>query len=252
MYCRGLIHAKRAEGKEELMNKKLKNLLLISLVSVTPFGIANAADVESKGEVIFKENADPINPVDPDEGGEIISPRPPTDGPLSINYASDISFGKQVIANSMQTYLAENDLIELISTGEQKLMPNFVQVTDLRGKASGWTLGVKQNSKFHTKDGHELANSSLTLKKSTVRPQIQEMPENFYPKSTIDQPVTLLNDQLTEVARADAGTGIATWNIFLGDFTDQSNNLSLTIPAGDVKAPGIYNTTLTWVLQDVL
>lgn len=58
---------------------------------------------KSNGAVTFEPNTDPVNPVDPTDPDEEVDPVDPTDpegpnpgteGPLSIDYASSLDFGK--------------------------------------------------------------------------------------------------------------------------------------------------------------
>lgn len=68
-------------------------ILASCLFSGTTY-LAAGNDLTSEANVTFKANTKPIRPVDPGEGEEIEENRPPTEGPLSINYASNLEFGK--------------------------------------------------------------------------------------------------------------------------------------------------------------
>lgn len=206
-------------------------------------------DLTSEADVTFKANTKPISPVDPGEGEEIDPNRPPTEGPLSINYASNLEFGKQKKALAEQVFYAQEDRITVRETQESKQVPNFVQITDLRGTASGWRLSVKQNGPLKKQNGAKLTGSSLVISAESV-----ESMYGFTNKPTgLKQNQFLLEDgQAHEILNAEPGTGVSTWNVYLGKSEDFSSGVRLIVPREGVPEVGRYTTSLTWVLTDAL
>lgn len=223
-------------------------ILASCLFSGTTY-LAAGNDLTSEANVTFKANTKPIRPVDPGEGEEIEANRPPTEGPLSINYASNLEFGKQKKALGEQVFYAQNDQITVASTKELKTVPNFVQITDLRGTASGWRLSVKQNGPLKKQNGAKLTGSSIVISAGNV--------ESMY--GFPDKPTGLKKNQLLledgqshEILNAEPGTGVSTWNIYLGKSGDLSSGIRLIVPDEGVPEVGRYQTSLTWVLTDAL
>ncbi|MGK0552907.1 WxL domain-containing protein, partial [Enterococcus faecalis] len=82
---------------------------------------------------------DPVDPVDPDNPDNPVDHDDPVDpddpdnhgtddnGPLSIDYDSNITFGTQAISSSNHVYDAVN-------------VEPHIQVTDKRGADGGWSL----------------------------------------------------------------------------------------------------------------
>lgn len=232
--------------------KKSKRLI-IALCSLSFLGLATnqvlAVDVNSEADVQFTPNSRPINPIDPGEGGDIDPNKPPTDGPLSINYASNIVFGAHKKTNDEQIFYATEDTITVSETGEKKQIPNFVQVTDLRGTATGWTLSVRQNGPLKKANGVAIVGSKLTVSAYSIGTLYghQGVP------SGLSKDVVLSEDgQSHEIVKAETGTGVSTWSAFLANENDPKSGVSLTVPKGAVKETGVYTTSLTWFLQDAL
>lgn len=94
------------------------------------------------------DNPNPVDPVDPTDPN---GPKPGTPGPLSIDYASSIDFGKQKITSTNQVYNVKPQKF-----GGRDDGPNYVQVTDSRGTEKGWSLQVKQNGQFKSATDKEL------------------------------------------------------------------------------------------------
>ena len=224
-------------------------LLIIGLIVGSAYmsqGVVFAdQNVNSETDVMFKANNSVIPPVDPEGEGGIVPTHPATTGPLSINYGSNVAFGSRKKTRRTQTFYANDDVIKKVS-GEEEVIPNFVQVTDLRGTGSGWRLSVRQNSPFTNAKGESL-KAQMTLAAVSVAS----------PYGTANQPEGLASQELVpgslhEIVKAEAGTGLGTWNIYLGNLKDDSQNISLTVPNNQPKVKGKYSTTLTWFLQDVL
>ena len=233
---------------------KLNERAVISIVAASCLFsgtsyLAVGNDLTSEANVTFKANTKPISPVDPGDGEEIEPNRPPTEGPLSINYASNLEFGKQKKALREQVFYAQEDQITVVSTKETKAVPNFVQITDLRGTASGWRLSVKQNGPLKQQNGAKLTGTSLVISAESV-----ESMYGFTNKPTgLKENQFLLDDgQAHEILNAEPGTGISTWNVYLGKSGEFSSGVHLIVPHEGVPEVGRYTTSLTWVLTDAL
>lgn len=233
---------------------KLNERAVISIVIASCFFlgtsyVAAGNDLTTEANLLFRANNKPINPVDPGEGEEIEPNRPPTEGPLSINYASNLEFGKQKKGRTEQVFYAQADQITVASTKETKAVPTFVQITDLRGTASGWRLSVKQNGPLQKQNGAKLTGSSLVISAESV--------ESMYgstnkPRGLKQNQFLLEDGQAQEILNAEPGTGVSTWNIYLGKNGEFSSGVRLIVPHEGVPEVGRYTTSLTWVLTDAL
>ncbi|MCQ6336229.1 MULTISPECIES: WxL domain-containing protein [Bacillus cereus group] len=216
---------------------------------------ADVGEYKSNAIIEFEPTTDPINPVDPTNPEKPINPidptkpdgkpNPGTNGPLSIDYASSLDFGKQKITSTDQVYKAAaqkfND-----SRGDG---PNYVQVTDNRGTEKGWSLQVKQNGQFKSDSGKELTGAEITFNNSVVntaseskKPSIVKSSFNLTPEGTgIAQ----------NIMSAKAGEGAGTHVLAFGDDTTAADSIELSVPGKKVKYAEKYNTSLTWTLSDV-
>ena len=96
---------------------------------------------------------EPIITVDPE------GPKPCTDGPLSIDYASNFNFGTQEITSADKTYFAAATTLT-----DKTTRPNWVQVTDNRGTLAGWSLSLQASEFTNGKTGTGSVLSGATLK----------------------------------------------------------------------------------------
>ena len=83
----------------------------------------------------IQKPVDPIDETKPDK-----KPVGGTKGPLSLDFASSLNFGEQLISSKNERYFAEG---QKLADGSTKM--NYVQVTDNRANMSSWTLSVRQN-----------------------------------------------------------------------------------------------------------
>ncbi|MGM0126391.1 hypothetical protein IGI37_003820 [Enterococcus sp. AZ194] len=215
---------------------------------------------------------DPDNPVKPVDPVDPTGPKPGTDGPLSIDYASSFDFGLNKISNKSEVYYAraqtyKNDEGAIDKT---KSTPNYVQVSDNRGSNAGWTLSVKQNGQFNNADtvNKVLTGSVIKLVSPTLK--TQESSTAIAPVSPISTASGLVLDSAgasSVVASAGVGTGAGTWAAAWGEKSDVktvteknaagedvdaqiTETVSLSVPGSTPKDAVKYSTTLTWVLSD--
>ena len=77
----------------------------------------------------------PVNPDKPvDEGST---------GPLTLDYASSLNFGENIISTKDEIYFASAQVLK-DKNNVEKTGPLFAQITDNRGTLEGWTLSAKQ------------------------------------------------------------------------------------------------------------
>lgn len=224
----------------------LTSLAVLALIAV-PLS-ASGQDVTGDASTKFKANEAVQPPKDPEDDKEIVPIHPPTAGPLSINYASNVSFGTQKATDSQRTFYAEPDILTKTETGVTRQSPNFVQVTDLRGTGTGWTLSVRQNGPLQNEKGTALSGAILSVSAVRVKSQhgesdiVTELKEK-----RLDE-----NGSKQAVITSPEGTGMGTWNVYLGSENDATKAIKLVVPNDQPKENGKYTTSLTWLLEDVL
>ncbi|CUB10917.1 MULTISPECIES: WxL domain-containing protein [Bacillus] len=230
------------------------------LVSALSFGGASAFAEETKtldsnAIVKFKANENVVTPVDPenpDPNKPVVpvdpttpdgKPNPGTAGPLSIDFASSLDFGENVISTKDEQYFAAAQKLE---GGEEK--PNYVQVTDNRGTEAGWTLSVKQNGQFKDSQNRELTGAKITFNNGAVK-TVSKSAE----PSTVVSSFDLTADgtgAVQNVVGAKAGEGAGTYVYHFGDAAKKAESITLDVPGATTKYADEYKTTLTWTLSD--
>ena len=89
----------------------------LALVPMSALAV-DGGEYQTNGAIQFAPNTNPTNPVDPTnpdpdkpitpvDPTDPTGPKPGTAGPLSIDYASSLSFGEQTITSKNMTYYAE-------------------------------------------------------------------------------------------------------------------------------------------------
>jgi len=186
-------------------------------------------------------NPDPVDPVDPTDPN---GPKPGTPGPLSIDYASSLDFGKQIITSTNQVYKVKPQKFNGRGDG-----PNYVQVTDSRGTEKGWSLQVKQNGQFKSTTDKELTGAEITFKNAWVntasastKPSIVKTSFSLKPdgKGVADN-----------IMSAKDKEGSGTYVLVFGDDATAADSIELSIPGSTTKYAEKYATSLTWTLTDV-
>lgn len=219
---------------------------------------------ESNGIVEFVPNTDPTQPVDPEnpDPTDPVNPIDPTDpegkpnpgtnGPLSIDYASSLTFGKNKITNRDETYYADAQKLD-----DGSFKPNYVQVSDNRGNNGGWTLTVKQEGQFTNQDTQhkELTGSILKLVDSVAASNVTDVKAPVTTDITLD-PSGAVSPVMSAVAKTGAGTwvtrfGTAEEMTIDGQKIQKNKAVSLEVPGSTPKDAVKYSTKLTWTLTDV-
>ncbi|MCD5003502.1 WxL domain-containing protein [Enterococcus saccharolyticus] len=255
--------------RKELIRFLILNSIILSVLSIE----ANAEEIksyQSNGVVEFVPNldsTDPVNPENPDpekpvkpiDPTDSDGPNPGTQGPLSIDYASSLDFGKNRISNKDQVYFARAQSYQ----GDQEDTPNFVQVSDNRGTNSGWTLSVTQEAQLTSTTptlNNVLTGAKMTLSNSAISSNVQHItaPEA---KNSIE----LVPGLASIVTFAKADTGAGTWATYWGhvekvEEVDENGDtrqvnvtkaIQLAVPGSTPKDAVKYQTKLVWTLTDI-
>lgn len=202
---------------------------------------------------------DPTNPTNPNpEKPEPI--KPGTDGPLSIDFASDFDFGTQEITTEDKVYTAKaQSYIE-----SDKQTPNFVQVTDKRGTNAGWSLNLKQDHQFQNEQtqNKELIGAQLRFKAG----ELVSSGKGIKPTAH-DAVLDSENGSYHKIVTAAKSEGSGTWASMFGgsdglgdvDVTGDDGQMTtekrdegvtLFVPGATQKDAVEYKTTLNWQLTN--
>lgn len=220
-------------------------------VSVTPKAITEKT-IKSTGEVTFTMDDSVVPPVDPTDPDIPVDPTDPTNpggtsGPLSIDHVSNIYFSEQLISAKAQTYYALLEEVEL-QDGSKKEVPLYTQVSDKRGSNEGWTLQVKQEKQFSTKEGTELKAAVLTL----ANTQVKTTADNKAPAPTpaASEMALVPGGGNVTVSKANVDEGMGLWTASFGNETTGATSVSLDVPGESAKQEATYSTELTWTLSN--
>ncbi|MGE8037587.1 WxL domain-containing protein [Lysinibacillus sp. NPDC093692] len=195
-------------------------------------------------------------PVDPTDPGNEINPEPEnpdgstpeggTNGPLSIDYASSLSFGDPEISSFTKRYDVNPQKFGNRTPAEG---PNYVQVTDSRGTQAGWILQVKQSGQFETAEKEELQGAKIIFSNVGVNSAAQSThatsPDSFDLKFDTDG-----NPVAETVMTAVKGAGAGTFVLAFGDNNTAAKSIQLEVPGSSTKYAKQYSTTLTWTLTE--
>ncbi|ALS00770.1 cell surface protein [Enterococcus silesiacus] len=228
-------------------------LLLGGVCVEVPVVFADGAvENKSEAEILYTENSDITPPIDRDKPGEaveIVSSvpiRPGTSGPLSVDFAPHVIFGEHDGSQKNDLYYAKLMRIKKLSDGTEEMVPNFLQITDNRGKNSGWRLTIKQNGQL--KNGtHSLKGAEISLKNITLF-----SPNNGgKPIATESVRLDPEGGEPTEMAKSTEKTGKGTWLVMFGKDSEESKtSIQVSVPGTSEKKKGNYTTSLTWELID--
>lgn len=246
--------------------KTVKYTIISGLVlgSMALGGNVFAAEVATRNtdaQITFGENdenvevvdpidpAIPVVPVDPVNPGTPVEPGSP--GPLSLDYASSLNFGKQKIKSSDEVYFAKAQVVSDKDGVDPtpREVPLYAQVTDNRGTQAGWSLSVKQNGQFKAGD------KTLTgAKIEFINAEIATISESLVP-SVLKTSFDLTADgtgAAQNIMAAKANQGAGTFIYRFGNKDTKASSVKLSVPGKTLKMKDVnYNTTLTWSLNDV-
>lgn len=262
---------------------RIKWFFLSSILLIMSCGLdaknSYASDLDQGGSVTIQGRGT-TDPFDPEVPGLIVDPGdvPSTTGTLRIDFASSLDFGAAKITESDRIFYARAQLFQ----GDTSARGSYIQITDEREKAAGWTLQVKQSHQFkmdvpQEDSEQELIGAVLSLDRGWANAiNTSKMPT--VTRDTIN--INHINNAY-EVARADSGLGYGTWTIEFGASESNENNqentitplvdednapimdeqyqrqayqnsaISLAIPEATKIYPVQYETELTWLLAEL-
>lgn len=227
-------------------------LSLSSIVISNTFAYADESEAKSNATITFQKNDEsekPLNPIDPSIPVDPIDPNyPHTEGPLSIDYISNITFGSQKATGNDTTYYTLPDKNTKNSSNQAIELPNYIQVTDNTGKNEGWSLSVKQGTPFtngvNTLTGTKLTFSNILLKSPNADST------SYAPTAATQIVIEPDNDNLP-VITASENKGMGTWlSLFGKDADETQKSISLFVPGSSKKVEGVYQTDLVWTLTN--
>lgn len=215
----------------------ISQLLAVLVVSVDA---ATQSTGTSKATIMFEEDTDIPDIINPDHPDEPYIPDPDDDGktghagPLSLDYVSSISFGHHKLSLTEEEY-------------QSTTITPFIQVTDKRGDATGWQVEVKATPFMNVETTDVLKGAMLHFKggecvSSSDNHYIAPIPETF----------DLDTDGLAtcKVVSAGENEGRGSWvTKWCAKGEPLNHKVTLTIPGGVAKE-GVYKSTLTWTLSD--
>lgn len=262
----------------------LKAMLMLSLcgtVLLSANQIVFAEDSQAgNGTIRFEGDYDNVGVQDPENPGHIADPgeSPSTSGKLRIDFVPQFRFTSlNKISDKDMVYPVNAQLFH----DETKPRGNFIQVSDYRGAAFGWTLQVRQESQFQNANtaNSQLDGAFLSLDQSWVSSALglDGVP------SVSKEVIRLDNIGATyNLAEAHTGDGVGTWSISFGASEDNShemtstlspksdlsgnplldstfanqqiyenNAITLSVPGATKKDPVTYSTVLTWILAEL-
>ncbi|MHC5228298.1 WxL domain-containing protein [Enterococcus sp. LJL99] len=220
-------------------------------------------------ESIIRDPEHPENEVDPGE-------TPQTKGDLRFDFVPNLNFDTVKMTKDSAKFSVNAQLFHDNTTARG----NFIQISDYRDNAAGWTLQVRQENQFKNKDrlGVELKGAVISLD--------QAWTNSIYDKSlapNVSKEVIRMNNigDTYSLAQANENQGFGTWSVIFGasseNVNDRSNSLSqrknefgkelidpifkkpvmmndaisLSVPKGAVTEAGSYSTVLTWILAEL-
>ncbi|CAD5897174.1 conserved exported hypothetical protein [Carnobacterium maltaromaticum] len=229
------------------MKKNLTLLTAITLTTIALAGttaqaaVANTAKSDNKisftaGDTVVTPPVDPVDPENPNPPNPIDPTDPENpgtgqEGPLSIDYVSNLKFGAHKITGKNIAYKALN-------------ANPFVQVTDTRGAGEGWSLSAKM-TEFKSGD-KVLQGATLAMKDGVVKAGSSSNVST----PPVQSAVLFDNEESKLIMNAKDKAGRGTWlNVWSG--TDQANEaIQLNVLAGTPEANTEYTSSITWELED--
>lgn len=233
--------------KRELILGVLLGSMVPTGFTVTQALASETVNYQSHATIEFVKNTDGTPPVDPTNPTDPLKPlkpvNPGTEGPLSIDYASNLQFSQQQISGKDSVYYAQLDQL-VDKNGKVGEYPNYVQVTDNRGSNAGWKLTVAQTNPFMN-GKNKLDGTIITLMNGTTNGS------SNMSQPTASQAAINPDGKAVTVMTAKVDKGMGTWTDRFGkDNTAAKKSVSLLVPAESNKVAGAYKSELTWTLTD--
>ncbi|MDF0479196.1 WxL domain-containing protein [Vagococcus sp. PNs007] len=235
------------------------NLVTLAVLASTMVGgvVASAANKEpdkldTTAKVEFEkvetggENTEKPTPpggggeIEPGPGGET----PETTSDLMITYAPNFDFGTVKLDAKAKEVSAKN-----IIENEAGKVTHFVQVKDVRGTHTGWSLSATATA---LENGDSVLDGGSSIQISSFNVKGEEGNMATTPTSTFNEIKFDGNQTDVMLAGAEAGEGV--WSGIMGKNSTQTeelnNDVKLNLTGTDaVKASlGEYTSTITWNL----
>ncbi|WP_242585411.1 WxL domain-containing protein [Enterococcus sp. DIV0242_7C1] len=235
----------------------------------------------SPGHIRFTDDTDggkngiqdpehPENIVDP-------GPSPSLSGDLRIDFVPQLDFSANKVSDKGMSLPVNAQLF----LDETPVRGNFIQITDERPKALGWSLQMRQETQFQNMNtaNNELKGAFLSFDKSWTNSTSDLASAPMVSKEVIE--VNTIGETYT-LATAKSGNGSGTWSVSFGasennplqlentltpridqkgeavlnsDFANkqnyQNNAITLNIPAATKIDAVEYTTVITWILSEL-
>lgn len=203
------------------------------------------------------ENPNPNEPVEPIDPSDPNGPNPGTAGPLSIDFASSLNFGKNRITNKDMIYYANAQAFSGSHSGQYR--GNYVQVSDNRGTNDGWILTVAQSGQFTNETAKKykiLTGAQVRLMGARAVSNSAEIVEKPQTRDVSLDP----EGAASLVMFADEGDGTGTWLAYFGkakeveiegEMLQKNEAITMFLPGSTPKEAVEYQTDLTWTLASI-
>ncbi|MBP1039419.1 WxL domain-containing protein [Vagococcus sp. BWB3-3] len=243
---------------------------------------ALADDATTTGTVKFTTSTDKDGQIaKPEVPGEIIEPEggKQTSGDLRIQFVPDFNFGTNEIEVGQQVFnpILQKYTFEDAAKPGDHYMPQFIQVTDVRGKKQGWKLTVSAST-FKTTEVagayDELPYAKISLKQAKLSNDVYDTTEisskvrTFGDTGVLEIPTDAGQSKLVMQTKTDdaasttdgSRTSIVLDNGYdkTRDYlaTDKNQQVTLTKTNKDIPVVGDsgqakeYTSIITWTLTD--
>lgn len=263
------------------MNKIRLTILtafILAVMMIVDFSTVEAADdLSGKGSITYEVSDKATPPEDPEDPGKVVDPDgdySKTNGLLRFDFIPKLSFGSYDVETKEEKFTANAQRFK----DGTKARPNYIQISDLRGTLSGWTVSVRQETHFQHEGKKEefIKGAYLSLDKQWVNSTV---PEKYRP-TVIKDAIKIDEIGATyKIAEASKGKGGGTWmipfgsvgdNKHIGDTLDpllnkdgsevvdkygniveKNSAIQLFVPKKVKKLPGKYKVILTWTLSEL-
>lgn len=261
------------------------SLLAVILLGVGPFitgsqTVSAQESLDGTGSIKFTGDYDNVGIRDPENPDKTVDAgeSPSSSGKLRIDFVPQFNFtGRNKISDKDMNYSVNAQLFH----DATEARGNFIQVSDYRGGAMGWTLRLKQETQFqNTKTpNNQLNGAVLSLDKSWTNSTV----DKAYAPVVSGDIIRLENiGETYNLAEAKQGTGAGTWSISFGASSDnplgrenslkpkvdpdgkpmldasfenkqmqENSAITLSIPGTTKKDPVPYTTVITWTLAEL-
>lgn len=222
------------------------------------------------GDGLIRDPEHPETSVDPGES-------PKTTGDLRIEFVPQLNFSANKLSSKDTSYPVNAQLFHDGTAARG----NFIQISDYRGGALGWTLQLRQEMQFYNPDtpNRQLDGAVLSLDQAWTNSA-----QSADQAPVVSKEVIHLDNigSTYNLAEAAVGTGSGTWSISFGASAEnplgvpntltpkttedgqpvvdgsyenqqvqENSAIKLSVPGASKKDPVAYTTVLTWILAEL-